>query len=257
MGLGAFVAAATLAVSPQQFLLAHQGADGAFAEKGGRPSVTLTAWAVLGLRAAHTPADDRYLRAHEDQLTTPTEIALGVLAEGRPSNALRARLEAVQPGTSLNVAAWQLLALAQAGRPLPATSVRFLLAHQSRSGGWSWGVAVAPDSNDTAAVVQALRAAHVGGRPITRALAYLRRLQNKDGGFALVPKRASDAQSTAWAIQAFIAAGKGPGRRAYHYLAHLRRADGSYRYSSRYAITPVWVTAQVLPALAGRPFPLR
>jgi hypothetical protein len=37
----------------------------------------------------------------------------------------------------------------------------------------------------------------------------------------------------------------------------LRRPDGSYRYSTRYATTPVWVTAQVLPALAGKPFPLR
>jgi hypothetical protein len=256
MGLGAFVTAVTLAVSPQQFVLSHQGPDGGFAEKGGKTSVTLTAWAIIGLRAAHTPADDRYLRAHEDQLTTPTEIALGALAEGKPTNALRTRLEAIEPGTSLNAAAWQLLALAQAGRPLPAATIRFLLAHQSRSGGWSWAVGVAPDSNDTAAVVQALRAAHVRGRPITRALAYLRRRQNKDGGFELVPRRPSDAQSTAWSIQAFIAAGKRPGKRAYDYLAHLRRADGSYRYNARYAITPVWVTAQVLPALAGHPFPL-
>jgi hypothetical protein len=33
--------------------------------------------------------------------------------------------------------------------------------------------------------------------------------------------------------------------------------DGSYRYSTHYAATPVWVTAQVLPALARRFFPLR
>ena len=44
---------------------------------------------------------------------------------------------------------------------------------------------------------------------------------------------------------------------ALAYLARLKRPDGSYRYSSRYATTPVWVTAQVLPALAGRPLPLR
>jgi hypothetical protein len=37
----------------------------------------------------------------------------------------------------------------------------------------------------------------------------------------------------------------------------MRRADGSYRYSAAYATTPVWVTAQVLPASAGKPFPLR
>ena len=48
-----------------------------------------------------------------------------------------------------------------------------------------------------------------------------------------------------------------PGRRAaFAYLASLRRADGSYRYSKRYAVTPVWVTSQVLPALARKPFPL-
>src|SRR5262249_6292608 len=149
------------------------------------------------------------------------------------------------------------LALAQAGRRLPRDRVRFLLTHQAKSGGWSWAAGVAPDSNDTAAVVQALCAANVGGPPVRRALAYLGRLQNRDGGFELAPGRGSDAQSTAWSIQAFLAAGKRPGRAAYAYLARLRRPDGSYRYSAKYATTPVWVTAQVLPALVGRPFPLR
>ena len=81
--------------------------------------------------------------------------------------------------------------------------------------------------------------------------------QAPDGGFRLVPGRVPDAQSTAWAIQGLLAARADPGARAYRYLAKLRRADGSYRYSKRYAVTPVWVTSQVLPALAGRTFPLR
>jgi hypothetical protein len=91
---------------------------------------------------------------------------------------------------------------------------------------------------------------------LRRGARYLRSLQAADGGFRLVPRRPPDAQSTAWAIQGLLAAGVQPGRPAYRYLAGLRRADGSYRYSRRYAVTPVWVTAQVLPALAGRPFPL-
>jgi hypothetical protein len=37
----------------------------------------------------------------------------------------------------------------------------------------------------------------------------------------------------------------------------MHRRNGSFRYSAAYAVTPVWVTAQVLPALARRPFPLR
>jgi prenyltransferase beta subunit len=106
-------------------------------------------------------------------------------------------------------------------------------------------------------VVEALRAAGVRGRPIRRALSFLLRYRNRDGGFELTPGRGSDAQSTAWAIQAFLAAGKMPPRGAFAYLKRLQRPDGSFRYSSRYTTTPVWVTAQVLPALARKPFPLR
>jgi hypothetical protein len=53
-----------------------------------------------------------------------------------------------------------------------------------------------------------------------------------------------------------VSARRDPGRAPFRYLASLRRADGSYRYSRSYATTPVWVTSQVLPALARRPFPL-
>jgi hypothetical protein len=115
---------------------------------------------------------------------------------------------------------------------------------------------MAPDSNDTAAVVEALRAARVSGRPIRRGLAYLRRLQSGAGGFELVAGRGPNAQSTSWAIEAFLAAHRRPPASAYRYLARLRRANGSYRYSLKYGARPVFVTAQVLPALARKGFPL-
>ena len=69
--------------------------------------------------------------------------------------------------------------------------------------------------------------------------------------------REPDAQSTALAVQAFVAAGVKPPSTAFRFLEALRRPDGSYRYSRSYATTPVWVTAQVVPALARKPFPLR
>ena len=157
----------------------------------------------------------------------------------------------VQPsgriGPALNSTIWGILALRQAGRDVPPESRRYLTAHQSRSGGFAWVEGGAPDSNTTAAAVEALGR----GAATTRALAYLRRLQGRDGGFALSPGRDSDAQSTAWAIQAFLAAGQKAPAGARAYLARLRRPDGSYRYSARYATTPVWVTAQVLAALAA------
>jgi hypothetical protein len=128
---------------------------------------------------------------------------------------------------------------------------------QRPSGGWSWFAGGAADTNDTAAAIQALRAAGVRGAAIQRGVRFLRSHQNRDGGFELTDGRGSDTQSTAWAIQGLLAAGNDPGRPAFRYLQRMRRADGSYRYNARYVTTPLWVTAQVLPALARTPFPLR
>src|SRR5262249_31750286 len=142
-------------------------------------------------------------------------------------------------------------------KPAPKAVVNYLLHSQRPSGGFSWTRGAAPDSNDTAFAIQALRAAGVRGRPVSRALAFLRTFERKDGGFELTHGRGSDAPSTAVAIQGLVGAGARPPSGAFRYLARLRRDDGSYRYSSRYTATPVWVTSQVLPALARKALPLR
>ena len=265
MGLRLLLATA-LAATPAGFLQAHQQPSGAFAESGGSAGPLLTAWAALGLRAsgAGTGGALDYLVAHENALPELTDAELVAVAEsalGRRPGQLLARIRAGQLangriGPSVNSTIWGILALRQAGDPAPRAAVRFVLRQQARSGGWSWYVRGQPDSNDTAAAVQALRSAGVAGPPIRRALGYLRRLQNPDAGFELTPGRGSDAQSTAWAIQAFVSARKPVPRGAIGYLRGLRRPDGSFRYSRRYVTTPVWVTAQVLPALHQRAFPL-
>jgi len=96
----------------------------------------------------------------------------------------------------------------------------------------------------------------VHGAPVTKAVRFLLSFENRDGGFELTRGRGSDAQSTAWAIQGLVAAGRTPPKAAFAYLARMRRPDGSYRYSAKYVTTPVWVTSQVLAALARKPFPL-
>lgn len=270
MKLVALAATAVVAASPAAssvgFLQARQLDNGGFAEAGRPAYPQLTAWAVLGLRAAGvTPngAAARYLVQHESELTSATDLALVVLAEdslGQKADRPLARLRALERpngsvGGLVNGTAWSVLAFRATQTSVHRTTIRWLLSRQSRAGGWGW-TAGAPDSNDTAAVVEALRAGRIGGRPIRRALRFLLTFRNGDGGFELTHGRGSDAQSTAWAVQAFLAAGRPPPRGALAYLRRLQRADGSFRYSLRYTTTPVWVTAQVLPALAGRSFPL-
>jgi hypothetical protein len=265
--LAVAAAALALAATPSDYVASHQQSDGGFAEPGQTSDPSLTAWAVLGLKAAGrrpTRSPAGYLE--ETPARTANDVALRILALdalGRDTDAFVAQLERMRGpggriGTLVNSTIWGVLALRATGRPA-GTSIQYLLRAQRKSGGWSWHPRTAPDSNDTAVAIQALRAAGVGPRSqaIRRGLRYLRTLQRSDGGFALGPGAASDAQSTAWAIQAFVAAGKPPGTRAFRYLARLRQADGSYRHSKRYAATPVWVTSQVLPALARKPFPLR
>jgi hypothetical protein len=263
VSVGAAAGAAPVAPAVS-FLESVQSADGGFAEQGATPDATATAWAALALVAGGGSQVARsqalaFLRAHEGDVQGDTDAALQVLARsalGDRPDALTARLLAYRPGRLVNATIWTVLALRQAGRPAPAALVEELRARQQPSGGWSWTRGGAPDSNDTAAALEALRAAGAGGAPITRGLGYLARCRNRDGGYGLLPGRASDAQSTAWAVQARLAAGRKAEAAAFRFLATLRRPDGSYRYSRRYATTPVWVTSQVVPALARRPFPL-
>ena len=265
MGLRLLLATA-VAATPAGFLQAHQQPSGAFAESGGTAGSELTAWAALGLRAAgaDTGGALQYLQAHENGLPEITDAELVAVAEGalgrRPAALLDRIRKAQRPdgriGPNVNSTIWGILALRQSGVRAPRPTVRFLLRQQARNGGWAWYLHGQPDSNDTAAAIQALRASGVAGVPVRRGLAYLLRLRNADGGFELTPGRGSDAQSTAWAVQAFVAARKPVPKGSFAYLRGLRRPDGSYRYSKRFVTTPVWVTAQVLPALHRQSFPL-
>ena len=230
--------------------------DGGYAEPAARSTVGLTATAVLALRSAGVPVPDparAYLQAHEQGLT-PTEIELSVMAEavtGGVSPGLLDSLRALERssgavGPAVNSTVWGMLALRQAGEPVSPQTVRFVARAQARSGGFPWARGLPPDTDDTAAAVQALVASGVHGTSIKRALAYLRTRQRPDGGF-----------ESSWAIQAFLAAGVKPPAAAFRFLQHMRRPDGSLRYSPRYATTPLWVSGQALPALARRSFPLR
>ena len=257
-------AASGPAAGSVRYLESRQAENGGFAETGRVPDGQLTAWAALGLVAGDGSAAARgraleFLRSAPLAPGSAIDLALRVVAleslGDRPTELLD-RLRRHRPGDLVNETIWTVIALRGAGEQPSPVLVQALLAAQAPGGGWPWSRGGLPDSNDTAAAIQALRAAGIGGTPLRRGVVALRWFQNRDGGFGLTKGRASDAQSTAWAIQALLAAGERVGRPPFRFLARLRREDGSYRYSAAYATTPVWVTAQVLPALAGRPFPL-
>lgn len=262
----AAVARATAVGDAAAYLDSRQGESGGFAEPGRQAEPGLTAWAVLGLAAAGRPPERAAVYLAGEPYPTTTDLALRVLAldalrkdvDGLARQLAGLRRPNGAIGPAVNSTIWGIIALRAAGLPVEQATVRFLLGAQARSGGWSWQRGLAPDADDTAAAVQALRAAGTpaGSAAIRRALGFLRMLRNADGGFESDEGRGSNAQSTAWAIQAFLAAGRDPGRTAFAYLERLQRPDGSFRYSSRYVTTPVWVTSYALAALARRPFPL-
>jgi Squalene-hopene cyclase C-terminal domain/Prenyltransferase and squalene oxidase repeat len=247
------------------YLEARQQEDGGFAEPGGPTAPGLTAWAVLGLAAAGRPPAAAAAYLANKPYPAATDLALRILALEALSldtSRLARQLEGLRRpdgsiGLLVNSTIWGVISLRAAGRPVDPATVRFLSAAQGVDGGWSWRLGVAPDADDTAGAIQALRSAGIaaGTKTIRRGLAFLRRLQNSDGGFELEEGKGSNAQSTSWAIQAFLAAERDAGAQARSYLLRLQRPDGSFRYSARYATTPVWVTSYAVAALAGRPFP--
>jgi len=263
--LAAPAAGATAIDAAVRYLEARRQPDGGFAEPGRDSDPGLTAWVVLGLVAAGRPPTgaDEFLKGKPYPTTTDLELrilalaALGIDVHGPAEQLEGLRRPSGAIGPSISSTMWGVISLRAAGRPA-GDAVGYLLARQGSDGGFAWHEDAESDSNDTAAAVQALRAAGVpaGSKAIRRAFAYLRTFQNADGGFELEPGQGSDVQSTAWAIQAFLSAGRSPGDDAYAFLRRMQRRNGSFRYSARYAVTPVWVTAQALAALAGRPFPL-
>jgi Squalene-hopene cyclase C-terminal domain len=259
------------------YLIQHQKKTGrntgGFYEPGRQPNPGLTAWAILGLRAAdHCPVrSGEYLRGKPYPKATDLELrilALDALRDGCAfsvdlSGPVRQLQQLRRPngqiGPTVNSTIWGVLALRATGRPAGEGTIRWLKRRQRPSGGFPWHAGGSADSNDTAAAVQALVAAGVNqhGRRIDRAVRFLRRLQNRNGGFELTTGRGSDTQSTAWAIQALVAADRKPGDAAFGYLRRMQRPNGSFRYNRQYVTTPVWVTSQAVAGLVREPFPLK
>jgi prenyltransferase beta subunit len=171
-------------------------------------------------------------------------------------------------GRLVNLTAFAILALRAAGEsavdPVVRGAARWLAHQQNADGGFGYAArGTSSDIDDTGAALQGVVSASVPGGPVvSQAVSYLSYAQNADGGYPQERGGESNAQSTAWAVQGLLAAGREPrafkrnGRSPFDYLEGLVSTDGSVRYSSTTTQTPVWVTAEALAALAGKPLPV-
>jgi hypothetical protein len=269
------------AATAADYLASRQTSSGGFAEPHGSASVSLTEWAVMGLRAAgHHPARMHrpgghgpavFLAAHAKGWSTSFSLERGILAvvalgkdphsfAGR--NLVRALHHDLHDNGRIGKWAsstyWGALALKAAGSRIPSRTITYIKHRQGGGGGFGYSASAAPDSNDTAAAVMALRAGGVScsGAVLTHAYDYLHGLQRSDHGYALGPSDGSDSQSTSWVVQARIRCGLS-NTGALAYLAARKRSDGSYNYAPGNHQTPAWVTSQVMPAINGKAYPIR
>jgi Squalene-hopene cyclase C-terminal domain/Prenyltransferase and squalene oxidase repeat len=286
-------AAARLAVSRElAYLTAAQDPDGGFGAASGQDSTELySSWVSLGLAAAgrdplilrrdgHTVLDA--IRGEASSLQGAGDLertilalrACGVSTRSLPGGDPVVRLLAFRSrdgsfGELANLTAFAILALRAAGYPSADPVIRgaesWLARQQEADGGFGFAKqGGGGDVDDTAAVVQAMVAAGArSASAVSRGVAFMVSAQNLDGGFPEQPGGESNAQSTAWAIQALHAAGRDVeaithqgSRSPQEYLESLVAPNGSVRYSRTGSQTPVWVTAQALTALAGKPFPI-
>jgi squalene-hopene cyclase-like protein/prenyltransferase/squalene oxidase-like repeat protein len=272
-----------------RYLVDVQNDDGGWGAAPRQSSSQLyTGWTALGLAAAGrnpldvgSPSAFAYIRAHAGELNDLGELNRTLLilkAAGRGSRIGGRDLEAAVASKQrrngsfagrVNTTAFAVLGLRAAGRSRRDRAIRraaaWMMRQANDDGGYNFAGRGGPSGiDDTGAALQALGAAGRGrSRAAKRAVRFIVRNQASDGGFALIPGGPSNAQSTAWAVQGLLAAGRDPAkvrrsgsRDPMAYLRSLTASSGEVRYSRTSRQSPVWVTSQVVAALARKTLPL-
>jgi LPXTG-motif cell wall-anchored protein len=178
---------------------------------------------------------------------------------------------------------YALMAMRAASGPLDSTSFAWLYDQQCADGSWmpyrsdvrvpcafNPALFVGPDTNSTAVAVEALAAYPDAAGSFTRGLSWLDAQQNADGGWGFYPGDPSDPNSTALVVQALAAAGKltdaaftdksaspQAALLAFQLTCDRPAADrGALTYPGSSNAANSFATAQGVPALAGKSFPL-
>ncbi len=270
------------------YLKGRQLSDGGFAEPGRSSSEQLTMWVVCGLasvgqdvgswrKGGKSPIE--FLAAGASKLEMLTDVEKGCLAVccagGNPRSFggrdLVAQIKSrMAPdgriGGLVNEHCWGIIALKAAGETVPDGARAWLAANQNLDGGFGYGAGTGSDPDNTGAALQALIAAgeDPAGSAVKRAISYLHFCQAPDAGFTYNADQ-SNVASTAWAVQGIVAAGQDPGgpdwtrsgKTPLDYMASTQQSDGHFRYMKSSDANAAWMTAEALPAISGKAYPLR
>ena len=151
-----------------------------------------------------------------------------------------------------------VIALQNAGEPLPDGALDALLTAQNDDGGWGFMADQASDTNTTGLCLQAL-ALEDAEDAATSGLDYLANIQNEDGGWPYQnPSEfgtTSDASSTAMVLQALAAHDEYPAEwnDPASFLGGLQEESGAFRYQDEMPGDNILATIGAIPALAGVP----
>ncbi len=134
----------------------------------------------------------------------------------------------------------------------------YVKTKEGHDGGWG-------NVDTTAVAIMALIASgeDTNSEIVERAIAFIKTKQNENGGFEIWGS--SNTATTAWAVQAIVATGKNPtsiyweknGSSPMDYLLNLQHEDGSFNWSENNNMNSIWMTAYVIPALLGKPYPIK
>jgi hypothetical protein len=164
-----------------------------------------------------------------------------------------------------------ILALLEAGRPIPAGVLPAVLAQQRPNGGWGWAVEPDPEggfitASDLDTTVRTLQVLRGLGLPLYHpayiaGLDYLAQRQHGDGGWGL-GDGPTNSNSTALAIEGILAAGWNPegprfqrqGQSPAQVLLGLQEAGGAFVYRPGAEESRLLATLDAIPALL-HPYP--
>ncbi|UCD13195.1 MAG: hypothetical protein JSW60_06450 [Thermoplasmatales archaeon] len=252
-------------------------------EDGSIGGFSISAWAAMAISAAGEDPHDwgnlvGYLRDNADCIddTKATDWERQVLAivacNENPRDfggidylaKVESFYDSVQIGSPANLYDdfFGILALVSGGVEKDSSVIQtvrtYIEEKQHQNGGWG-------DIDSTAAAIMALITA--GENPnsgsIADALSFMKSTQTENGGFQ--SWGTTNAASTAWSVNAIVAAGQDPtsiewkhsSSSPIDFLLSLQQENGAFNWSVNQNMNPEWMTSYVIPALLGKPYPVK